>query len=536
MGIMELKLTGAQHKPASWRTLATLLIVAALFPAFSRGAEEASVYGGEVTVPLLNQLEGFHPLVDRALEAVVLQLLYNGLVKLNERLEPIPDLAESWGISADGLTWEFRLRSGVLFHDGEEMTSEDVTYTLNEILSGRANYAVSPLFANIESVSGLGHYTVQIALKQPFAPLLHLLTVEILPSHMLTGSPESLEEFRQNPVGTGPFTFAQREGDTITLNAFDQYFEGRPFLDSVKLRYLPDKKRAWAELMQGNLSIVPDLDPEDYEVIRQDTRFSAYSNLDVFYHTVLINNDDPLLSNKAIRVALSLAIDTEEIIDKALGGWADPTSGPFIPGTWPYDESVPANQFDPGAAGEMLAQEGWADTDGDSILEKDGQEFAISLLIDEGDALKEALAQTIKWQLFRIGVRVEVEYLDSRELLQTRLFPGKYQIALLQFNAAGDPDTFTYLFWHSSRIGASNLARYQNHEVDLLLEQGRSEYDFEKRRSIYHDIHRIMVEDAASIFLFARRLYTGATSRIEGLEGQPQLLFKSARDWKITAQ
>ena len=102
MGIMELKLTGAQHKPASWRTLATLLIVAALFPAFSRGAEEASVYGGEVTVPLLNQLEGFHPLVDRALEAVVLQLLYNGLVKLNERLEPIPDLAESWGISADG--------------------------------------------------------------------------------------------------------------------------------------------------------------------------------------------------------------------------------------------------------------------------------------------------------------------------------------------------------------------------------------------------------------------------------------------------
>jgi peptide/nickel transport system substrate-binding protein len=515
-------------------TAAVIVLVAV--PVFAGGSEDNTPYGGVVTIPLLNEVEGFHPLIDREMEGVVLQLLYNGLIKLDKNLMPVPDLAESWRISDDDLSWDFALRRGVLFHDGAEVTSADVVYTYEEILGGSDKYAVSPVFGNIASVSAVGEYTVRFTLRQPYAPLLQLLTVEILPSHLLEGQTDTLEQFRKAPSGTGPFKITAWGDDAVTLEAFDEYFEGRPFLDGVVLKRIPDKKRAWAELMQGNLSIVPDLDREDYEVIAQDDRFATYSYLDVFYHTILINNDDPFLADEDVRVALSKAIDIDELVRETLGGWADSTTGPFVPGTWPYDSSVTRPAFDPAAAKNVFEARGWKDTDGDSILDKDGKRLAVSMLIDQGDVLKEALAKNIKWQLLRIGVQLDVEILTPRELMESRLFPGNYQTALLQFNVAGDPDAPSFLFWHSSRIGATNLARYRNDEVDRLIEQGRSEYDLEKRKTIYHDIHRIMAEDVASIFLFVRRIYTGATSRIAGLATQPQLIFNSVREWKITAQ
>ena len=514
---------------------APVLLVFATVLFCSFGGEEVE-YGGTVTIPLVIDLEGFHPLVDRNVGSEALQLVYSSLVKIDESLVAVPDLAESWAVSEDGLIWDFNLRKGVQFHDGHILDSHDVVFTLQEILRGGENYAVSPLFANIKAVSEGGPLTVHIELYQPYAPLLDLLTVEIMPSHLLEEGQLSVEEFRKAPIGTGPFTFSEWTDDTFVFSVFEDYFEGRAYLDSVVLRRVQDSTQAWSELMQGRVSVVRDLGPDDFEVIENDDRFTTYSYLDFFYYTVLLNNADPLLSDPRVRRAIDMAVNKAEIVTDVLDGRADETTGPFIPGTWPYNNEVKGSGYDPESAIELLESAGWSDSDGDSILDKDGGELSISLLIDEGDALKDAVAKKLKWQLYQIGVRIDVEYLPLRDLLQTRIYPGQYQTALLQFNAAGDPDSFTYLFWHSSRIGALNIARYGNAEVDLLLVQGRSENDSEKRESIYREIHRLMADDTASIFLFTRRIYVGATSRIEGFKAQPQLLLKSVREWKIKAQ
>jgi peptide/nickel transport system substrate-binding protein len=500
---------------------------------FASCSKETNGYGGEVTIPVLNRIGGLHPLIDRSVENAVIQLLFSPLVDINETLEPSPGLAESWIVSDDGLYWDFSLRKNVRFHDGESFTSDDVVFTLEEILGNPDEYSMSPLYSNIASVSAVDEHTVRIALQAPYAPLLQLLTVEILPSHILRDDDVASGAFGRNPVGTGPFKFSSWDGDTITLTANDEYFEGRPHIDNVVLKHLSDKTAAWSELMQGKVSIVTDLDPEDYEVIESDERFATYSYLDFFYYTVLLNNQDPLFGDKDIRRAMSFAIDRKKLIEEALSGWGDTTTGPFIPGTWPYDENVTGG-FDPEKAVNLLDSAGWSDTDGDGLLDRAGEKFVFELLIDEGDVLKEAVAQSIKWQLFRIGIQVDVTYLGIQVLLRERLSPGNYQAAVLQFNA-GDPDSFTYLFWHSSRIGASNLARYENPEVDGLIELGQAESDTDKRRAAYRGIHRLMAADTPSVFLFVRRIYMGATSRVEGFKAQPQLFFSSAHDWKIRA-
>ncbi len=148
---------------------------------------------------------------------------------------------------------------------------------------------------------------------------------------------------------------------------------------------------------------------------------------------------------------------------------------------------------------------------------------------------KITVAQRIKWQLYGYGIKVSVEILPVQVMIQERIFPGKYQGALMQFNAAGDPDGFTSIFWHSTQIGGMNLARYRSVAVDRLIEQGRTESDQAKRQAIYREIHRAMAQDRPALFLFVPQRVVGMSSRLEGVGSNPETLYWTAKDWKIVA-
>ena len=488
-------------------------------------------FGGSVRVALFAAPTGFHPLLDRG---VVGQLLFNGLVKPSESLEYIPDIATKWHVSNDGLTWEFELRDDVYFHDGEQLTSRDVEFTLQEV-QGERSYSLGPLYRIITSVEAVSDYRVKLTLAEPYAPVLSILTIEILPAHLLEDADDSaIESFRWNPVGTGPFQFVGWDGnETVSVEANPDYFAGRPYLDSIDIVSFPTKTSAWSDLMQGQIDVVMDLNQEDFEIISQDERYEAHGYLDWFYYTVLFNLDDPLYGDPVVREALNLAIDREELVDETLGGFAQITTGPFRPGTWPYDESVEIPVYSPERAISMLGELGFSDSDDDSILERDGEELVLKLLVDEGDDQKQAVAQRIKWQLFLIGVRVEVEFLSFDELLGRRLYPGDFQATLLQFNSGDDPELNTRLFWHSDQIGASNLARYSNPRVDALLDSGKAESDQTGRTEIYHELHREFANDLPALFLFVRRIYLGTSAKIRGIAAQPNWLFQIASSWTI---
>jgi peptide/nickel transport system substrate-binding protein len=276
-----------------------------------------------------------------------------------------------------------------------------------------------------------------------------------------------------------------------------------------------------------------DLSFEDRKIMENDPRFKTYHYLGVFYFTILFNLQDPLFADERLREALDLAVDRQEIISDALHGWAEETTGPFRPNTWPYNPEVTNSNYDPEKASAILSQLGWQDTDGDLILDREGQELGFAILADRGDLLKESVIQRIKWQLFKVGIRIEVEFLDQKELFQERLFPGRFQAALLQFNASIDPDKYTSFFWHSSRIGSWNFGSYRNPQVDRLIDLGRVTQDFEERRDIYHRIHALIAHDRPASFLFVRRIYFGISSRFEGIHPSPEIFYRSIKDWRM---
>jgi peptide/nickel transport system substrate-binding protein len=279
----------------------------------------------------------------------------------------------------------------------------------------------------------------------------------------------------------------------------------------VIVEQYPDQSRAWSALMQGEVDVVMDLELEDYRVLENDARFRTHSYLEVFYHTLLFNLQDPLFASADMRRAVDLAVDRRDLIDHALNGWAVETTGPFRPGTWPYDPEVPQSRYDPAQADRILADLGWADTDGDLILDKRG----------------------IKWHLFQVGIRVEVESLSPAELFEERLFQGNFQAVLLQFNAGADPDKFTRLFWHSENIGSSNLGAYGNSEVDRLIEVGRTSLDTEERRRLYRRIHALIALDHPVVFLYVRKIFFATSARLEGINTAPELFYQSIKDWYI---
>ena len=490
-------------------------------------------YGGTAVLALGAEPTGLNPLTDRDIAGNIIPLLFSGLTRVDEQLAVAPDLAESWEVSGDGLQWTFHLRKGVLFHDGVELTAKDVVYTIRSFSDPRVSPRLSQLFGAVQSVEAVSTYDARVSLRSPYAPILNLLTVEVLPAHLLETGGVSMEAFSKSPVGTGPFRLQEWKAGEIVLVADPKHFAGRPYLDSVVFRLYADRKKAWAELMQAKVDLVPDLEAEDYAVIRNDDRFQVASDLDFFYYTLLFNMEDPLLREPAVREAIDLAVDRGDIISGTLGGFAQETTGPFVPGTWAYDPSLAVVPYEPEKSRTLLSSAGWVDGDGDGVREKGGRPLELDLIVDKGDTLKVGVAQRIKWQLYGVGMKVNVEFLDPQELVQGRLLPGRYQSTLMQFNAAGDPDAFTYLFWHSRQIGSSNLARYRSAVVDGLIEEGRVEPDLGKRVGVYRAIHREMAQDRPAVFLFVPKKLLGMSSRLEGVGVSSISLYGEARTWKI---
>jgi peptide/nickel transport system substrate-binding protein len=495
---------------------------------------ERTQYGGTVVLSTFDEPSGFNPLfyLD-TLSPNIGSLIFNTLVKLNEQLEFVSELAESWQVSTDGRTWDFFLREDVEFHDGEPLDAEDVVFTYSTVLDAASESPLAPVYGILENVEAIGSHQVRFLLTEPYSPFPYLLLLEIVPSHLLAQDTSSSKEFARNPVGTGPFLFESWDEERIVLTANPKYFEGRPYLDQVIVKWYGDQSLAWSALMQGEVDVVMDLELEDYRVIENDTRFEIHEYNDVFYHTLLFHQQDPLFSSPELRRALDLALDREDLIDQALNGWAVETTGPFRPGTWPYNPDVQPARYDPDRAGDILSGLGWRDMDGDLILEREGEELTFTILVDRGDLLKEAVARRIKWQLFQAGIRAEVELLPPQELFEERLFTGSFQAAILQFNAGVDPDKFTHLFWHSENIGYANLGSYNNPEVDRLINDGRTSLDLEERQNHYRRIHALIAADRPALFLYVRKIFFTTAARLTGINAAPELLYPSIKDWYI---
>lgn len=462
--------------------------------------------------------------------------VFNGLTKYDKDINIVGDLAESWDVSEDGLVITFHLRDGVLWHDGEKLTADDVVFTYETVTSPEVPTPYASNFGPVESVRALDDHTVKVTYSEPYAPALESWGMGILPKHLLEGQDITQEKFTRNPIGTGPYRFKEWvTGQKIVLEAFDDYFEGRPNVDGFVMRVIPDPATMFLELKFGGLDYM-DLTPpqfklqantEYFERNFQKFRYPAFAYTYMGYNLL-----DPKFQDKRVRRAITHAINKQEIIDGVLLGYGTPCTGPFPPESWAFNPEAKDPEYSPQRAGELLAEAGW--TPGpDGVLQKDGEPFRFTVVTNQGNNNRIKTAQIIREDLRAVGIVMEIKVLEWQALLHEFIDKKRFEAVIMGWGLSRDPDA--YIIWHSSQTkeGAFNFISYKNEEVDRLLIEGRQTFDMERRRQIYHRIHAILAEEQPYTFLYVPDALPVLQRRFKGVEKAPIGIWYDFIHWRV---
>jgi peptide/nickel transport system substrate-binding protein len=436
------------------------------------------------------------------------QLLYNGLVWLDESGLPQAALAEHWE-QDDPRTYVFRLRHGIQFHDGRPLTSRDVAWTFESVRDDSIASYLKGDFDVIESIEVVDDLTIRFRLRNPFAPFLIRLTVGIVPD----GADGS-----GSPVGTGPFRFIEyRRGDRIVLEANPGYFRGPPAIPRVQLRIVPEQTSRLLELKKGTADLVyGDLSPDQIGWLREDDRYWVVTGPSWKYDYIGFNLEDPVLADPRVRRAIAHAIDRDSVRRHLLHGQARLATGMLSPDHWAYEASVETYDHDPRRAVELLEAAGYTDPDGDGPRPRLALEYKTS-----NDEFVRRRAAVFQEQLRQVGVELEVRTYEWATFYED-IRAGRFQVFSLTWTGVDDPDWYRFRFDSESiPPRGANRSRYRNPDLDHLLEAGSRETGMDLRRRIYSEVQRILADDLPEIPLWHRDEIAVIKRDLEGFRLTP---------------
>ena len=473
----------------------------------------------------------------------VARRIFNNLVKLDSKLQPVPDLAESWKVSDDGLTYTFTLRKGVRFHNGREMVADDVRFSFERLLrpetASQRAWVVEPIAGAREmrdgkarSLAGLetpDAHTVVLRLKEAFSPMLMLQLLAmgnaaIVPRECFDAERGGGEKFGRRPVGTGPFRFVSwRDHDAIVLSRNDQYFGGPAKLAGLRFRIIKESLVAWQEYLAGGLEhcAVPEGFLKEAQSGPLKGQLRSTATLSTQYLGFAMSHR-PWGSNVHLRRALNYAVDRKFLCEKILGGESAPAKGVVLPRCpahrrrqGRFDPALPGYSYDPERARSELREAGYGPG-----LEPVERLPEMTLYFNSRPPGAE-VAQAVQADFQRIGIRVQLRALDLAALLEATNQDEPDLFRLIW--AADFPDAESFLrIFHSSLAGsAGNRARYSNARVDDLLDRSRRELQPEKRLALLREAEKIIVADAPWIFLSHGRTDLLVKPYVRGLELTP---------------
>ena len=485
-------------------------------PAYGDTLVTGSIGEASTLIPLLASDAASHSIAG---------YIYNGLVKYDKDLNLVGDLAESWEVSPDGLVITFPLRKGVMWQDGHEFTSHDVLYTYRVTIDPKTPTAYAEDFKQVKKVETPDSYTVRVTYDHPFAPALASWGSSILPAHLLEGKDITKTELARKPVGTGPYRLKEWvAGQKVSLEVYDNYFEGKPYLARVVDRLIPDTATMYLELKAGGIDMM-NLTPVQYQ--RQTvgkkflSQFNKYRYPASSYVYMGYNLRNPLFSDVRVRRAMTHAINKQEIIHGVLLGMGQIAKGPYKPGTWAWNPDIRDPAYDPAAARKLLAEAGWRDSDGDGLLDKGGKPFQFTVLTNQGNAERLKTAQIIQQRLRAVGIDMKIRVIEWASFITHFIDKRNFEAVILGWTLGQDPDIFDV--WHSSKTGKKelNFIGYQNAEVDRLIIEGRGTFDQEKRKRCYWRIQEILAEEQPYTFLYVPDALPVVSARIRGIEPAP---------------
>ena len=453
-------------------------------------------------------------------------LIYNGLIKYDKDMNIIGDLAESWGVSPNGLVITFHLHKGVKWHDGHPFTAADVLYTYRVTTDPKTPTAYAGEFLKVKKAEVLDDYTFRVTYDKPFAPALVSWGTSILPRHLLEGSDITRSPLTRHPIGTGPYIFKEwLAGQKIVLVANPAYFEGQPYISGYITRIIPDMATMFLELRAQGIDYSDVLSPLQYTRQTENNlfrnNFNKYRYLAFKYTYLGYNLKNQLFTDKRVRQAISYAINKEEIISGVLLGLGKSATGPYKPGTWAYNSNVKIYNYNPQKARELLKEAGWKDINGDGILEKDSQPFVFELVTNQGNETRQKCAEIIQRQLAEVGIKVKIRILEWAAFVNDFINKRRFDAVIMGWTIPPDPDA--YDVWHSSKTSPEelNFISYKNQEVDELLEKGRSTFNQQERKKYYDRFQEILAEEQPYTFLYVPDELIIINNRFRGIEPAP---------------
>ena len=378
-----------------------LLLCLAPTPAPAAGP----VDGGRLVEGTIGAASSMIPMITSAAASHEMRgYCYNGLLKCDKDLNLTGDLAESWTVSPDGLTITFKLRRGVRFSDGAPYTSRDALFNYQFMADPKTPTPYAGDYLKVAKAEAPDKYTFRVTYKEVFAPGLASWTLPQMPAHLLEGEDVRKSPLNRRPIGTGPYVFAQWDpGAKVVLKANPDYWEGRPHLDDLIYRVIPDMATLFLELRSGGVDMMG-LTSLQYrrqtETAFFKKNFRKYRYLSSGYTYLGWNMRDPRFKKLKIRQALTLAINRPEIIKGVLLGLGQVAVGPLQPDTYWYNPKVKRYPYDPARAKKLLAEEGWQDRDGDGWLDKDGKRFEFVIITNQGKS-----SAIISWMRSRMALR-----------------------------------------------------------------------------------------------------------------------------------
>lgn len=432
--------------------------------------------------------------------------IFETLVKYEkEGKDIIPSLAVNWKCSEDGLTWVFKLRQGVRFHDESNFDAHAVVFNFQRWMDANNpyhngqfsywNYVFGGFPGFVKSVTALSDYTVEIKLSKPYAPLLSTLTMPVFSME----SPEAIKKYGKevykHPVGTGPFYFKSwKPNESILLVRNDKHWDNIAKVNELEFKIIPSSKDRVEELKKGTIFIADDLSPDDTLLVERDAKMQLFLKPCFNVGYMAINNEKPPFNNRQVRTAISYAINKDELIKKAFDNIAKPAKTFIPPLLSGYNENIEASEYNIEKSKELLKEAGYPE----------GFKTTLWVMDCSRDYFPRPLqvAEYIKESLKKVNIEVTVNTYNWDEYLN-RIKNGEHELALIGWSGDNiDPDNFlnTLLSSDNAKPGlASNYSFYKNKEIDILLTQARETNDIVFRKSLYRRLLEIVNYDMPSV-------------------------------------
>ncbi len=425
----------------------------------------------------------------------VIEHVYEGLVSYDSSLAPIPSLAESWDVSEDGLTYTFALRQGVLFHNGREFTSDDVTYSFGRMMDPATASPSASDFANVVSIEAPDAYTSVITLSAPDASFLAKLmgsSIAIVPQEVV----EENGDLMNTMVGTGPFKFVEYIPNTsVTLERNADYWDAPlPYLDGLELLVAIEPTSRRTALVSGTVDLIEYAPVQDLPILEADDTLQIFGDQNTNIRYMGVNVEREPFNIPEVRQAIAMVIDRGPIIDSAVFGGGSPTATIFPASFWAGMEyDIPEPDIE--GAKALLAEAGYPDG------------FETSLHSWAQYPFLSNAALVIQEQLKAIGIEADTDFQENAIYLEN-YFAGNFDLSVTGTSAYVDPNDVIENNFHSNR---TNIATgYANPDVDALIEAGIATTDQEERAAIYQQIQEILLEDLPWINLFIATQYEAA--------------------------